>query len=264
MKQQPPEFQTMSEDLGLNSVRKAKFLQLDGWKGECRIAHGFGTRHPGGDKPSRKDWGGKAVQEGREIFPLLSLRQVHGDRVVLFDPAFQTIEGIWQTEGDALITRTPGVALGVFTADCLPIFLYDPVQEAIGVVHTGWRGTAKGVIRKAVEKMGESFLCQSRDILAALGPCIGPCCYEVDGPVKAAFISGGIPWELVSSPGGDGKWLLNLYEANLFQMQEAGILKKNINLLKICTSCHGEAFFSYRNADKTGGRQLNFIALKKE
>jgi YfiH family protein len=264
MKQQPPEFQTRSEDLGLNSVRKAKFLQLDGWKGECRIAHGFGTRHPGGDKPSRKDWGGKAVQEGREIFPLLSLRQVHGDWVVLFDPAFQTIEGIWQTEGDALITRTPGVALGVFTADCLPIFLYDPVQEAIGVVHTGWRGTAKGVIRKAVEKMGESFRCQSRDILAALGPCIGPCCYEVDGPVKAAFISGGIPWELVSSPGGDGKWLLNLYEANLFQMQEAGILKKNINLLKICTSCHGEAFFSYRNADKTGGRQLNFIALKKE
>jgi hypothetical protein len=254
----------MAEELGLNSVRKAKFLRVDAWKGKCRIAQGFGTRHPGGDKPSRKDWHGKAVQGGREIFPLLSLRQIHGDRVVFFDPASQDIEEVWQTEGDALITRTPGVALGVFTADCLPIFLYDPVQEAIGVVHAGWRGTAKGVIRKAVEKMGEVFQCQKADLLAALGPCIGACCYEVDGPVKAAFISGGIPWELVSRPKGEEKWFLDLYEANLFQMQKAGILKENINLSRICTSCHGEAFYSYRNADKTGGRQLNFIALKKE
>jgi copper oxidase (laccase) domain-containing protein len=112
--------------------------------------------------------------------------------------------------------------------------------------------------------MEASFRCQIRDIRAALGPCIGPCCYEVDGPVKAAFLSGGVPWELVASPRGEEKWLLNLYEANLFQMQKAGLLKENISLLKICTFCHGEAFFSYRNADKTGGRQLNFIALKKE
>jgi len=254
----------MSEELGLNSVREAKFLRIDAWKGKCRIAHGFGTRHPGGDKPSRKDWHGKAVQGGREIFPLLSLRQVHGDRVVFFDPAFQDIEEVWKTEGDALITRAPGVALGVFTADCLPIFLYDPVREAIGVVHAGWRGTAKGVIRKAVEKMEESFRCRNVDLLAVLGPCIGPCCYEVDAPVKDAFISGGIPWKRVSSPRGDKKWLLDLYEANLFQLEKAGILKENINLLIICTSCQGEAFYSYRNADKTGGRQLNFIALKKE
>ena len=255
----------MSEELGRNSVRRETFLQLDPWKGDPRIAHGFGTRLPGGGhKPSRKDWSGRAVREAGEIFPLLSLRQVHGNGVVVFDPAFQTVEQVWRTEGDALITLAPGFALGVFTADCLPIFLYDPVRGAIGVVHAGWRGTAKGVIRKALGKMGESFRCQSRDIQAALGPCIGPCCYEVDAPVKDAFISGGIPWKRVSSPRGDKKWLLDLYEANLFQMEKAGILKENINLLKICTSCHGEAFYSYRNADKTGGRQLNFIALKKE
>ena len=244
-------------------MREPSFLEVESWRGKGRIAHGFGTRHPGGDKPSRKDWSGKSVQGGREIFPLLSLRQVHGDRVVIFDPAIQTIEEVWHTEGDALVTRTPGFALGVFTADCLPIFLYDPVQEAIGVVHTGWRGTAKGVIRRAVERMEEAFQCRGADLLAALGPCIGPCCYEVDGPVKAAFLSGGIPWERVSKPRGYEKWLLDLYQANLFHMEKAGISKENINVLKICTSCHGEAFYSYRNADKTGGRQINFIALRK-
>ena len=239
------------------------FLEVESWKENERIAHGFGTRHPGGEKPSRSDWAGRAVQKGQELFPLLSLRQVHGDRVVFFDPASRTIEEVWRTEGDVLLTRTPGVALGAFTADCLPIFLYDPVQRAIGMVHAGWRGTAKGVIRKAVEKMEDIFQCLSKDLLVALGPCIGPCCYEVDGPVKAAFMSGGIPWEWVSRPRGNEKWLLDLYEANLFQMEKAGISKKNISFLKICTSCHGEAFYSYRNADKTGGRQLNFIALRK-
>ena len=253
-----------SGEPGFNPARGAKFLQIDGWRGKGRIVHGFGTRPAGGGKPSRRDWAGIAVHQGGEAFPLLSLRQVHGDRVVLFDPSLQTVDEVWQTEGDALITRTPGFALGVFTADCLPIFLYDPVHEAIGLVHAGWRGTAKGVIRKAVEKMSQNFLCRNEDLLAAMGPCIGPCCYEVDAPVKEAFISGGIPWDRVSSPKGDERWQLDLWGANLLQMQNSGILKENVSLLKICTSCHGETFFSYRNADKTGGRQLNFIALKKE
>jgi YfiH family protein len=240
------------------------FLKVDAWKERRQIAHGFGTRHPGGEKTSRKDWRGKSVREKNEIFPLLSLRQVHGDRVVLFKGNPQGIEEIWQTEGDALLTRTPGVALGVFTADCLPIFLYDPIQVAIGIVHAGWRGTAGGVAGKAVEKMGEIFQSKNSNILAALGPCIGPCCYEVDEPVKNAFISGGFHWTLVSRPRREGKWLLDLYQANLYLLEKHGISKKNIQVLKICTSCHGDTFFSYRNADKSGGRQLNFIALRKE
>jgi len=239
-------------------------MRVDAWKDKGRIVHGFGMRHPGREKPSRKDWAGKAVQTEREPFPILSLRQVHGDRVVLFDPARETIEQIWQTEGDAIITRAAGFALGVFTADCLPILLYDPVRQAIGLVHAGWKGTAQGVIRKAVEKMVEGYGSRSANLLAALGPCIGPCCYEVDLPVKEAFISGEIPWEGVAIPRGDGKWLLDLQEANLFQMHKAGLLKENINILPMCTFCRGETFYSYRNADKTGGRQLNFIALKKD
>jgi hypothetical protein len=112
--------------------------------------------------------------------------------------------------------------------------------------------------------MGEIFQSEKSNILAALGPCIGPCCYEVDGPVKNAFISGGFPWDLISRPRREGKWLLDLSRANLYLLEKYGISKENIQVLKICTSCHGDTFYSYRNADKTGGRQLNFIALRKE
>jgi YfiH family protein len=245
-------------------MTEPRFLQMESWEGERKIVHGFGTRHPGAKKTSRKDWYGKWVKAGEEIFPLLSLRQVHGDRVVLFEENVQKIEEVWRLEGDALLTRTPGVALGVFTADCLPIFLYDPIQGAIGIVHAGWRGTAGGVAGKAAEKMGEIFQSKNSNILAALGPCIGPCCYEVDGPVKNAFVSGGFPWDLISHPRRGGKWLLDLYRANLYLLERYGISKENIQVLKICTSCHGDTFYSYRNADKTGGRQLNFIALRKE
>jgi hypothetical protein len=241
----------------------ARFLQVEAWKGEQRIVHGFGTRQEGGKKPSRLDWKGKAVQVGGEIFPLLSLRQVHGDRVVHSDGNLEKVEDLWKMEGDALITRTPGVALGVFTADCLPVFLYDPAREAVGIVHAGWRGTSRGVCRKAVEKMKEAFQSRPSDLLAALGPCIGPCCYEVDEPVKAAFSAGEFPWDSVSGPRGNGKWMLDLYEANRFLLERSGILKENIQALKMCTSCRGDAFYSYRNADRTGGRQLNFIALRK-
>jgi YfiH family protein len=241
-----------------------RFLQIEAWKGERRIAHGFGTRQEGGRKPSRTDWGGKAVQVEEDIYPLLSLRQVHGDRVVLIEGNRQKVEEVWRLEGDALLTRTPGIALGVFTADCLPIFFYDPIQGVIGIVHAGWRGTAQGVAGKAVEKMGETFGCKKSNILAALGPCIGPCCYEVDRPVKNAFISGGFPWNLVSVPRAEEKWLLDLYQANLYILENHGISRGNIQVLKICTSCHRDTFYSYRNADKTGGRQLNFIALRKK
>jgi YfiH family protein len=245
-------------------MNQPRFLQIEAWKGERRIVHGFGTRQEGGRKPSRTDWRGKGIQAGEEIYPLLSLRQVHGDRIVHFQGNGQEIDEVWRLEGDVLLTRTPGIALGVFTADCLPIFFYDPIQGAIGIVHAGWRGTALGVAGKAVEKMRETSGCKNSNILAALGPCIGPCCYEVDGPVKNAFISGGFPWNLVSRPRGEGKWLLDLYQANLYLLENQGISRRNIQVLRICTSCHGETFYSYRNADKTGGSQLNFIALRKE
>ncbi len=243
--------------------RETKFLQIEGWKRSGKIAHGFGMRIQGGEEPIRKEWLGKAVQQEEESFPLVSLRQVHGDRVVIFDGNIQKIEEVWREEGDSLITQAPGFALGVFTADCLPIFLHDSQKQAIGIVHAGWRGTARGVSGKAVEKMKATFLCQGADIRAALGPCIGPCCYEVDSPVQKAFVEAGFPWASISHPRSEGKWSLDLRVANFFLLKAAGIREENIEILKLCTSCRGEIFYSYRNGNKIRGRQLNFIALRK-
>jgi YfiH family protein len=243
--------------------RQTRFLQIEGWKRSGKIAHGFGLRSQGGEKPIRKDWLGKAVQQEEESFPLISLRQVHEDRVVIFDGNIQRVEEVWREEGDSLITRSPGFALGVFTADCLPIFLYDPQKEAIGLVHAGWRGTARGVTGKAVEKMKAAFLCRSADIRAAMGPCIGPCCYEVDRPVQRAFVEAGFPWDSISHPRREGKWSLDLHLANYLLLKAAGVREENIEILKLCTSCKGEILYSYRKGDKTQGRQLNFIALRK-
>jgi len=246
------------------NIGEEPFFQIESWKGKARIAHGFGRRSRGPEKPVRQHWAKKSIQEEKESFPLVSLRQVHGDRVVIFDGDLRKVEELWREEGDSLITQAPGFALGVFTADCLPIFLYDPTQQAIGIVHAGWRGTARGVTKKAVEKMKAVFHCQGAEILVAMGPCIGPCCYEVDGPVKEAFEENGFPWESLSHPRREGKWFLDLYRANFLLLEASGIRRERIEVLKACTSCRRDTFYSYRNADKMEGRQLNFIALRKD
>lgn len=241
-----------------------KFLSVPAWESQGEIAHGFGTKGPPGDRVSRQHWWGQRVQEEGEEFPLVSLRQIHSHRVVFFDGHPQRIAEVWAEEGDALITRARGFALGVFTADCLPIFLYDPGQQAIGIVHAGWRGTARGVSKKAVRKMKEVFNSKENHILAALGPCIGPCCLEVDAPVREIFSKNHLPWDLFSRPRGRGKWSLDLSQANTYLLEGEGVPKENIQRLSFCTSCHGDLFYSYRHGDRSHGRQLNFIALRKK
>jgi copper oxidase (laccase) domain-containing protein len=111
--------------------------------------------------------------------------------------------------------------------------------------------------------MKEIFSCESINILAALGPCIGPCCLEVDSPVEKFFAENSLPWELVSRPLGKGKWSLDLQQANAYLLETEGVRRENIQRLNFCTSCRRDLFYSYRNGDQAQGRQLNFIALKE-
>jgi YfiH family protein len=240
-----------------------RFLEVEGWKDQNRIAHGFGVRGQALDKKSRRDGWNEPVRIGEEGYPLISTRQVHKDGVAVFEGDGQRPEDLWLREGDALVTRIPGFALGVFTADCLPVLLFDPVQMAVGIVHAGWRGTAKALCQKTLKKMVKTFDTISQNILAAMGPCIGPCCYEVDQPVKEAFVRSGIPWEPISSPRGRGKWSLDLHQANIYLLELSGVRKENIHRLQLCTSCHNDLFNSYRAEGSSVGRQLNFIALRK-
>jgi len=239
-----------------------EFLKVQEWANDRMLNHGFGTRGPAGGVSSKKDWRGKTLQDGEESFSLASVKQVHGNRVRILEDSKKADE-LWGAEGDAIITRAPGVALGVFTADCLPILLFDPVRQVVGAVHAGWRGTAKGIVQKAVREMTQQFQCRSEDMRAAMGPCIGPCCLEVDGPVKEAFSQNGFAWEIISSPRREGKWLLDLRKANSLLLEREGLRKENIFRLDLCTCCRPDLFYSYRGDGASRGRQLNFIALRK-
>jgi YfiH family protein len=240
------------------------FLEVDGWRRNKIIVHGFGTRGKFGGRVTRQDWWEQSIKDKEEVFPLMSTQQVQGDEVVVFEGNPQKPEELWLKEGDALVTRIQGYALGVFTADCLPLLLFDPARRAVGIVHAGWRGTAKAISQKTVEKMKEAFHCTAENMLAAMGPCIGACCLEVDQPVMEAFAKSALPWEVVASPRPRGKWSLDLQRANMYILEQAGLRKDNIHRLKFCTSCRRDIFYSYRAGAEIQGRQLSFIALRKE
>ncbi|MBC8248302.1 MAG: peptidoglycan editing factor PgeF, partial [Anaerolineales bacterium] len=145
--------------------------------------------------------------------------QVHGSRVALVGSEDR---GRVIPATDALITDTPGVALMLRFADCLPVLLYDPVRRAIGLAHAGWKGTIGGIAAKTVSAMMEAYGSRPADIIAGLGPCIGPCCYqvgpEVIGSVKASFNH----WQGLLRPQGDGSFHFDLWEANRRQLAELG------------------------------------------
>jgi YfiH family protein len=189
------------------------------------------------------------------------LRQVHGEEILVFRGREEEAGDWWEREGDALLTCSTGIAIGVFTADCLPLLLFEADRRVAAAVHAGWRGTAKELSRKVVEKMAEVFACNAERIQVALGPCIGPCCYEVDRPVEAEFRGGGLPWESFASSRGPGKWSLDLQKANIHLLLKSGVKKENIHLLPHCTACRSDLFFSYRREKGTRGRHLNFISL---
>lgn len=160
---------------------------------------------------------------------------------------------------DGLITNQKGVALVTQYADCTPLLFCDPVNEVIATSHAGWRGTAKLIGKVTVEKMCSEFGCKPQNIIAAIGPCIGKCCYEVDDPVYNSFRE--IPFLdtndfLTMKP--NGKFMLDLVEANRRILINAGIKPENIDCSDICTNCNCEDLHSHR---ATGGKRGNLAAI---
>ncbi len=149
-----------------------------------------------------------------------------------------------------------------FYADCVPIFLLDPVNKVVALAHAGWKGTALRIGRKTVEEMAATFGTDPRDCLAGVGPSIGPCCYEVDEKVISHFWDGiSVPSDLAGAVS-PGKWKLNLWEANRRVLLAAGLKDENILSACICTSCHSDMFFSYRAHKGKTGRMMAIIMLK--
>ena len=139
------------------------FLEVEEWKDRKNIVHGFGTRNSGGDKITRLDWKRQEDRPpGKPLAPHLFAAGSRGWKSSCFRGEKEEAADLWEREGDALITGSPGIAIGVFTADCLPLLLFEPEQRVAAVVHAGWRGTAKEVTRKVVEKMARSLCLRRR------------------------------------------------------------------------------------------------------
>jgi len=217
------------------------------------LPHLFSTRHFPGVRPWKDRRGpfDSIALAGVDRGALPSdgfafARQIHGAGILE-----ATRPGLLG-QADVLVTDRPGLPLAIFTADCLPIVIYDPQERRLAMAHAGWRGTVAAAARVAVDALAKARG-RPHDFLAAIGPSIGPCCYEVDLPVieklEAAFPGAWRGWVTAAGP---GKWMLDLWKANEDQLKDAGLSLAQIDNPRLCTACRADLFFSYRRGRGEG------------
>ena len=222
----------------------------------------------------------------RTSWPLISLRQIHSDLIHRVDKMRGDQMPDHLLAGDGVVTDTPGLLVAVQTADCLPIILADRKQRAVGVFHAGWRGTVKRIVQKGVGEMRKHFGSDPRHLVAAIGPGVRQCCYEVGEEVRTKFESQfayadslfrevkesdpvrekyPLLFLTARAPGHSElpvKLFLDLVEANRRQLLDAGVLRKNIDTAAPCTACHTELLFSYRSEKGVTGRMMAAVGIK--
>ncbi len=160
------------------------------------------------------------------------------------------------TDTDGLMTKERGIPLVVFSADCVPILLYDPKTPAIAAIHAGWRGTEKAIAKNVVAMMQEHFGSDPKDILAAIGPSIGPCCFTFGEDATEHFP------QKFCKPLSQGKFLVDIWSVNREQLLTQGVLPEHIDISGLCTVCHQDKFYSYRTHREHTGRQGAIIMLR--
>jgi len=288
----------------LKTPRKTqgKILQADSLKPVPGLIHGFSTR-PGGfstvyrgrtlnlgftpqDARAAVEQNRKkflrqlgAISKGRP-WPLVTLNQIHSDLIHCVSELPKSTVPKPTLAGDGLITRTPGMLLGILTADCLPVILVDAKRRAVGVFHAGWRGTLKRIVEKGVGEMHRWFGTSPGDLRAAIGPGVHGCCYAVGPEVRtqfeSQFESGSELFHEVEesdpvrekypllfltarAPGHSvlpKKIFLDLVEANRRQLLAVGVAVKYISTSPLCTSCRTDLLFSYRAEKGVTGRMM--------
>lgn len=249
------------------------------------VVNGFSTRLGGvsrgdwatmnfsftrGDDPEavRENYRRMAAALGVDVNRMVLSHQTHTTnvrRVTEEDAGKGVVRERDYTDVDGLITNVPGITLVTFYADCVPLYFVDPVRRAIGLSHSGWRGTVNRMGGVTVEAMGKAFGSDPKDIVACIGPSICRDCYEVGPEVAEAFENAFEPAKhseiLEKKP--DGKFLLDLWRANAIVMEEAGILPERIHVTDICTHCNPELLYSHRRTGERRGNLCAFLSLKK-
>lgn len=257
---------------------RVHYIAVD-FTGNACSTQGFTTRHEGVSRPpyNSLNLGNNTLDQQSNVegnrsllarafgvnqAALVTPRQVHGSDILVISEHNEDYSHFLSIESDAIITNQPGVMIGVCVADCVPILLCDPDRRVIAAVHAGWKGTADKLVSKAVDAMKSEFGCLPGKIQAAIGPCIGKCCYEVDAPVKQAFLKNGLAWDSFTEPSGIDKWQLDLAAANRDLLITAGVEADAIDQSDMCVCCQRELFFSHRRDKGESGRQMGFIMLE--
>ncbi len=187
------------------------------------------------------------------------------------------------TDVDGLVTNVPGLVLSTFFADCVPLYFVDPVHKAIGMTHSGWRGTVGRIGARTLQVMHEAYGTEAKDVICAIGPSICQECYEVSADVAKAFADEfqGHETEVVClqrdykegnitdkellqkiDPASEEKYQLNLWQANKIVMEESGVLPENIAVTNICTCCNPDELFSHRASQGKRGNLAGLLCLK--
>jgi polyphenol oxidase len=282
---------TLRKSLGLQILQLAPFSKIP-W-----LVHGFSTRAGGvstldnekllnlgemeWDTPDRVKENRRRFQSalGAQNLTLVSLKQIHSALLRPF-----AAPPVQPCKGDASATITPGLLLAAQTADCVPILLVDQRKRAVAAIHAGWKGTLSRIAQKAVGRLHYEYGSKPSDVLAAIGPAIGPCCYEVGADFVSKFTaqfadaadyfdeprSGEEPnplqWLNRMPPGHQPPPRgvhLDLRKANRSQLLAAGLRPKNIFTSDLCTVCRRDLFFSYRNEGTLSGRLLSVIGMTR-
>ncbi|HKB07752.1 MAG TPA: peptidoglycan editing factor PgeF [Candidatus Polarisedimenticolia bacterium] len=191
--------------------------------------------------------------------PLVTLRQVHGAVVRVIEPPGRSVAAARQ-EGDALIVKGAGVAAGVWVADCLPILICDDRTRTAAAVHAGWRGTVAGVVEAAIALMRSRFRAEPSGLRLAMGPAIGPCCFEVGDEVVDALLRARP--EAAASVVTGAKKRIDLVEENRRQARVAGVPDEAMQASGLCTRCRPDLLESYRREGAGAGRMAGFIAWR--
>lgn len=244
--------------------------------------HGFSTRQGGvspapmdslnlganrGDDPAnvRENFARFCAAVGTNANALVKNHQIHSNqaRSVTRADVMDCPEAPGTYEADGLITVEPGVCLTIFSGDCIPILLYDPVRRCVAAAHAGWRGTASMIAAWTAAAMVHNHGCQVKNILAAIGPGIGPCCFETHSDVpdglRAALGSDAEPFiRPLSKP---GKFSVDLKGANARLLERAGLLPEHIAICTACTACNLDEFWSHRVQGNARGSMAAMIQL---
>ena len=246
------------------------------------IPHGFSTRKGGVSpapwdslnlRPGQGDGPEKLRENYRRFFAILGLdetravlsQQTHTANirtVTAEDAGKGLLRPRDYTDVDALITNVPGLPLTVFSADCGILLLHDPVHHAIGAIHAGWRGCAAGIVEKTVREMVRLLGARPERILAAVGPCIGKCCFETDGDVPEAMRASALGPEAEPYLERRGpKYHVDLAGLNRQWLLHAGVAPEHIDICGLCTACRPDLFWSHRKMGEARGAQVAVICL---